>query len=269
VTVDVTDFEQQVLEASREGPVLVDFWAEWCGPCRQLGPVLEKIAGEDGAGFTLAKVNTDLNPEVSQRYGIRSIPAVKLFADGEVVDEFIGALPETQVRQWLEKAVPSETKQRVAEAQAAFDAGSRDEAKSILESVLQQDPTNAAAQALLARCIAFEDPARAESLAAHAARTDAAHYDIARAVQLAAELQALDVAGLPDDPAREAFSQAVTSLKTGDLDAALTAFVQCVRANRRYQDEAPRKACVALFTLLGKDDELTKKHRRALEMALF
>jgi putative thioredoxin len=269
VTVDVTDFEQQVLQASREGPVLVDFWAEWCGPCRQLGPILEKIAGEDGAGFTLAKVNTDQNPEVSQRYGIRSIPAVKLFADGEVVDEFIGALPEPQVRKWLEKAVPSEGKQRVADAQDAFDARRRDEAARILEDVLRDEPANAAAQALLARCIAFEDARRAHDLVREAARIDATHVPLSVAMGELADLHATDVSKLPDDPSRDAIAGAVASLGSGDVDAALGGFVQAVRLNKRYEDELARRACIALFAVLGDKNDLTKKHRRALEMALF
>jgi len=269
VTVDVTDFEQQVLEASREGPVLVDFWAEWCGPCRQLGPILEKIAGEDGAGFTLAKVNTDNNPEVSQRYGIRSIPAVKLFADGEVVDEFIGALPEPQVRKWLENAVPSESKQRVVEAQDAFDAGRADGAQAILEDVLRDEPANATAQALLARCVAFDDAKRAYELVSQAARTDPAFVPLSVAIQTLADLDGVNVEALPEDSSRASMINALSSLNQGDVDAALGAFVQAVRVNKRYEDELARRACIAIFAVLGDKNEATKKHRRALEMALF
>ena len=270
MTVDVTDFEQQVLQASREGPVLVDFWAEWCGPCRQLGPILEKIADEDGAGFTLAKVNTDQNPEVSQRYGIRSIPAVKLFADGEVVDEFIGALPETQVRTWLAKAVPNETKQRVVEAQEAFDAGRREDAIATLEDILRDDANNAAAQALLARCIAFSDADRAYELARSAARTDATHVPLVggneRARGACSTRMALRYLMTHRRPRSR---RAIASLKSGDVDAALAGFVQAVRLNKRYEDELARRACLAVFAVLGDKNDLTKKHRRALEMALF
>src|SRR5438067_2050881 len=142
MVLEVSDFQADVLEASRAKPVVVDFWAPWCGPCRMLGPVLEKLASTNDGSWTLAKVNTDENAEVSRRYGIMSIPAVKLFVDGEVVDEFIGALPEPAVREWLDKAVPSERKARLTEAKAAIEAGESERAAAILEQVLEAEPAN-------------------------------------------------------------------------------------------------------------------------------
>jgi putative thioredoxin len=98
-------FQKEVLDKSREKPVVVDFWAPWCGPCRILGPTLEKLARQNKGKWRLVKINSDRQPELARRYGVRGIPAVKLFVDGDVVDEFVGALPEHQVKAWLEKAI--------------------------------------------------------------------------------------------------------------------------------------------------------------------
>src|SRR5918992_1631068 len=169
MTVEVSNFESEVLQASHEKPVVVDFWAPWCGPCRILGPVLEKLADENGDTWTLAKLNTDENPAVASRYGIQGIPAVKLFVDGNVVDEFVGALPEPRVCQWLDNALPSPTKLVVQEAESALAAGNYEEAESLAREVLSQEPENPRASVVLARLLLFDDPAGAVELARSAA----------------------------------------------------------------------------------------------------
>jgi putative thioredoxin len=264
--IDVSNFEEEVLAASHERPVLVDFWAPWCGPCRQLGPILEKLSAEDGAGFVLAKLNTDQDQATAARYGIRSIPAVKLFVDGEVVDEFIGALPETQVRAWLEKAIPSETKRLVQDARAAMEAGATADAEAALEEALVLEPSNAEAAMLLAKLVIFRDSARAEQLS----RAPGAAFDDVQAVQrVATLLQDGSPADLPESPARDAFQQAVKALQTEDREGALEALVDSVRRERDYQDGIARRTLLALFNVLGDRHELTLKYRRALERALF
>jgi putative thioredoxin len=264
--IDVADFEQEVLAASHEKPVLVDFWAPWCGPCRQLGPILEMLSEEEGAGFTLAKLNTDENQMVAARYGIQSIPAVKLFIDGEVADEFIGALPERQVRDWLANALPNETRKLVEDARAALNAGEKDDAEALLEEALVLEPTNADAALLLAKLIVFRDPSRAEALS----HTPNADFGDAEAVETVVRLlQHGAETDLPESAGREAYVSAVETLRQGDLDTALSGLVDSVRRDRHFHDDVARRTLIYLFNVLGDRHELTQKHRRALEMALF
>ena len=129
---EVEDFTKDVIDRSRTVPVLVDFWAEWCGPCRTLGPVLERLAGKAGGRWVLAKVDTDRNQELAARYGIRGIPNVKLFVDGEVANEFTGTLPESAVAQWLERALPDPLRNEVARAEGLLQSGKVREAQTVL-----------------------------------------------------------------------------------------------------------------------------------------
>ncbi len=264
--IDVADFEQEVLVASHEKPVLVDFWAPWCGPCRQLGPILEALSEEEDAGFTPAKLNTDENQAVAANYGIQSIPAVKLFVDGEVADEFIGALPERQVRDWLASAIPSEAGKLVDDAQTAVGAGAREEAEAVLEEAILKEPSNAAAALLLAKLIVFKDPERAEALS----HTPGAEFADAEAIQTVARLRQKGAeTDLPESPGREVYLEAIDALGRGELDDCLGGLVNSVRSDRHFLDDLARRTLIHFFKVLGDRHELTQKHQRALEMALF
>lgn len=270
MAVEVQDFQRDVLEASRTQPVLVDFWAPWCGPCRQLGPVLERLADATDA-WTLVKINTDENPDVARRYGIRGIPAVKLFDDGNVIAEFTGALPEHAVRQWLDENLPSATKSQLDMAREALQQGDTEEAEQLLWPVLDEDPDNAEAKVLLAQALAFRDPRRAQALADDADVADPSLRQVREAVQTIARLIALgdDPDAFPDAPGRTAYLAGIEALSTANYDAALQHFIEVVRENRDYDDDGARKACVALFTLLGNDHPATRSHRRTFDMALY
>jgi len=267
---DVADFEAEVIARSFEKPVLVDFWAEWCGPCRMLGPVLEKLADEESDKWELAKVNTDVLTDVARRYSIMSIPAVKLFSQGEVVDEFVGALPEASVRKWLAEALPSESQPIIEQARAKI-TDNPEEALSLLKAVLESEPDNAAARALIAQAIVFEDPQKALAMLDGVDLRDPVPVKIADAVGALAHLarRRSEPESLPDGPARDLYIDAARLVAERDFDAAFSELLKTVRTDRRLDDDGARKAMLALFTILGETHPLTGSYRRQLERALF
>lgn len=266
---EVSDFSREVLERSREKPVLVDFWAPWCGPCRQLSPTLESLA-EEATDWELVKVNTDENQEVARRYGIRGIPNVKLFVDGEPVEEFTGALPRHQIEQWLEENLPSESMEKLARAEALIGEGADDQARTLLEELISEDPDNHEAPILLARSVVLEDPERAVDLL-NGHITDGESEQVAENVQTLAELLHLaeTPADLPDEEGKERFLDALEALSKERFEEAVEAFIAVIQTNRYYQDDASRRACVALFDLLGPKHEVTRTYRRKFDMALY
>lgn len=267
---EITDFQDDVLDASTDQPILVDFWAPWCGPCRQLSPVLESLA-ESSDDWALAKVNVDDHQEAAQAYGVRGIPAVKLFVDGESVAEFTGAKPEHTVKKWLEENLPSEEKNRIEEARAALEESNYEEAEQLLWPVLEDDPDHAEAQVLMARALAFKDPTRAEALANAADVADPTLRQTRDGVQTITRLLTLaeDPSDLPEGDVKDTYLDAVRALADQDFDTALDHFIDVVRTNRDYDDDGARKACVALFTLLGEEHPATQAHRRTFDMALY
>jgi len=268
---EVQDFQEEVIETSHQIPVVVDFWAPWCGPCRVLGPVLEKLAGEQTERWKLVKINSDLHPDLSMEYGIRGIPAVKLFAGGQVIDEFTGALPEVAVRQWLDKALPSENKKRLQQVEMLLATDEVEAATALLEEVVREEPLNPQAAAMLAPLLVFDEPDRAATLARTAASAEPRFLQVADAVVTFAHLITLgqDPSSLPDEPGRDAYLAALKATGDNDFDTAIQHFIAVIQQNRYYNDDGARKACIAIFNLLGPDHPITRKHRRMFDMVLY
>ncbi len=264
MALEVANFDKEVLEKSRELPVLVDFWAPWCGPCRVLGPILDKLAAEDPGEWLLVKLNTDEYSEVSMRYAIRGIPAVKLFVDGEVIAEFTGSLPEFQVKKWLAENIPSAESDSLAYAACLVGEGRIPEAQALLEDLDSDE-----AKVLLARLIVFTDPVRASELSASVEASDLNTKSIVDAVREVAAVLALDASSLPVGRGQEAFANVVSLLRSGRFDEAASGIITVLQTDRLYGDDAARKLGIALFTLLGPDDAVTRKHRRMFDMYLY
>ncbi|MBO6575646.1 MAG: thioredoxin [Rhodothermales bacterium] len=266
---DVTDFNTEVLEASHTTPILVDFWAPWCGPCRTLGPVLEKLDAEADGAWKLAKVNTDANPQISAQFGIRGIPAVKLFVDGQVVDEFTGALPAYAVKQWLEKALPSASSNLVEQAEQALVTGDGLAARTALETALTEEPSSPAASALLSGILVFEDPIRARELADTGMSGEPRHVQVSESVRVLADVMQSGPESLPGGTGRNHAATAITSLAQQDYETAVLELLALLQADRYYHDDFARKTGVALFTVLGPDHAVTRSHRRTFDMWLY
>ena len=278
--VSTDTFEEQVLQRSHEVPVLVDFWASWCGPCRTLGPILERLVQEAGGAFELAKVDSDQNPEVAARYGVRGIPNVLVFEDGEVVDGFVGALPEAQVRAFLRRHCPSGADRLAAEGAAAFAAGDVETATRRLEEALLEDPAQQAARLGLARlAMRSGDLERARELA-EGVPLGADQHEAARAllggIGLVAKAQATGseqecAARLEaDDGDLEArFALGGYALARGDLRGALEHYLGVVERDKSWNEEAGRQAMVDVFQIVGAREPLADEYRDRLRRLLY
>ena len=268
---DVVNFQKEVIDASFQKPVLVDFWAPWCGPCRVLGPVLEKLAVEEADNWTLAKVNTDQNQEISVEYGIRGIPAVKLFVDGKVVNEFTGALPEHMIKKWLAEAIPSGDVLQLDAALVALESGQTQKAKEILTALLSSDPQNENARAFLAMTLTADDVPGAVELVSTVTFNELRPAQIKEWVDTLGRLFALheDPSSLPDGTGKDTYLAAINSVVSYDWDKALELFIQVIQNDRYYDDDGARKACIAIFNVLGAENSSTKKHRRLFDMMLY
>ncbi len=286
VAIDVShaDFEEQVVKASFLQPVVIDFWAPWCGPCNSLKPILEKLAGEYGGKFLLAKVNSDENQELSTQYGVRSIPSVKAMVNGKVVDEFSGALPEGEVRTWLDKIMPSLNLSPVdvmrKAARLCAEAGDLAGALQKLAGAVALEPANEwvrvdAAEIMLVQGETDESRRLLDSL-----KTPEV-VDDARVLKLRAHIKLTQMIAAGDD---EASLTAVVTANPNDVEARLKLatglvamqryaegmdqLLEIVQRDRKFQDDIGRKTLLEVLNLLGGQGELVTEYRRKLSSVM-
>ena len=270
------DFQTEVLQESLKQPVLVDFWAEWCAPCRMLGPVLEELAAEPRARFKLVKLNTEMYPDIARQYAIQSIPAVKLFVDGKVAAEFVGALPKPQIRKWLDEQIPSEADKLFGAAGQMMAAGEIERAKESLEVVLQEDPGHDRARILLAEILMQEDPAAAVAML-EPVPLESEHADHAqKMLRLARQATILEAKDLtnpkghqPKQKWVDLYLEGNRALAQGDYRKALESWIEVLTFDRKLDDDGARQACIALFDHLGPEHELTREFYNRFSSALF
>jgi putative thioredoxin len=281
---DTKSFMQDVIEASRSVPVIVDFWAPWCGPCKQLGPLLERVVRHSGGRVRLVKVNVDENPELSAQLRVQSLPTVYGFRDGQPVDGFAGALPESQIKAFVERLAgpigPDPTEVGIEQAKAAAAAGQLDVAARIYEQIRSAEPGNPDALAGLARCQIARGQLAAARQTLDAVPTEHANHvevDGAKAaLSLAEESGTLpDPATLdarlradPDDHAAR-LDLATALFLRGQVNEAVDHLLQVVRKDREWQDQAARKQLVKVFEALGPKHPGTLDGRRKLSTVLF
>jgi len=280
VTVTAANFEAVVIDGSFDRPVLVDFWADWCAPCKGLMPVLAKLADAYAGKFILAKVNTEEEQALAAHFGIRNLPTVQLFKSGQVVDQFMGALPEGQVREFLDRHLPQPGDGLLAQAQDLMAAGDLKRAAVLIEQAQAQDPANA--RVALAR---VQLTAAQGDLTGAAALLERLPIELAQDPEVAALrgqlrfAQALVGAPAPADLTRRlaadpndseaAYLLAAHRVLAGDFEGALEGLLALMKRDRTYGDDVARKGMVAVFDLLGGQGELVTRFRARMMTVLY
>ena len=262
------NFTRDVIERSQVVPVVVDFWAEWCGPCRVLGPVIEGLAAEANGKWELVKINTEIHQDIAMQFQIRSIPAVKMFYQGEIIAEFMGALPRFQIERWLEQHIPDPNKGDLKLLLANWEEQKPAQLAARLQSFSNKHPNIPEAQLWLAMAMLVTHPQDARQLLDQVSLgSDVSLTEPKEDISNLTELMETDPG--ENQILAPSISEAQTALKAWDWEGTLQALIQAVMLNKDFANELPRRATVAIFRLLGHSHELSKKYRRKFDMALY
>lgn len=275
--IDETNYEQIVLQGSRQVPVLVDFWADWCQPCKMLMPLLAKLADEYQGRFILAKINTEQQQAIAAQFGIRSIPTVKLFRDGKPVDEFAGALPESEIRAFLDRHLPRASNGSVAQAEERLQAGDTAGALDLLAQARDEDPGNPRILMAMAQVQAMSGDFEAAELTLTSLPED--ERNTAEAKNLLGQIffnRVAAAAGTPEETARRVtetpddsearYQLAAQQIVANDVENAMENLLLLVQKDRQYGDDAGRLALLRLFDMLGTDPSVNRYRSRMFNL---
>lgn len=271
--VDVTeaDFEYQVLAYSQKVPVVVDFWASWCVPCKVLGPILEKLALEGRGSFRLARLDVDANPNLAMRFNVRSIPSVKAFRDGLVVSEFNGALPELSVRDFIRAIAPAKDDLMIEKGLGLLGIHQPAKAEETFRRVLEDLPGNPPALLGLAKSLLYQRESKEslEILQSFPASREFNNATVLLPLAIALEEEANPDPFEMDDELEAAYQNALRLIKRGNLEAAIDGLLDILRQDKHYRNGAVHKVILGILELTSADEESVRQYRNELASILF